>query len=379
MAKKVAIDLTWVRHGQVGGTESAIRNVLDGIASVNPSDMKLYLLLSSDNFDSFEMYKDVECFEFVVTDCVSSSQKKRVVWQNRAMGSLLKELGVTLLHEPIYGKPWFGLKGIDVTTTIHDLQAIHYPEYFSRARVLWMKANWKHAVRTSTKVVAITDYVRKDIEEHYGHGEKIQTIYNAINLNIDQCNDENGLAKYGIEPGGYYYTLSSLLPHKNLKTLVEALGLLKAKNSQALLPLVISGVGGKSEEELLELARKYDVADKIIFTPFVDNYERNMLYKGAKVFLFPSIFEGFGMPPIEAMALSVPVLTTRCASLEEVTGGLLNYVDDPLDASEWATKLEEDYTSGGQVLKLPDEGAVAALLARYDISCIGQQYVDLFK
>ena len=82
------------------------------------------------------------------------------------MGRYLKELGITLCLEPVYGKPFFGTKGIDFITTIHDLQAIHYPQYFSKFRVLWMKLSWENAVKTSKKIIAISEFVKDDIEKN---------------------------------------------------------------------------------------------------------------------------------------------------------------------------------------------------------------------
>ncbi|MBP3295268.1 MAG: glycosyltransferase, partial [Lachnospiraceae bacterium] len=96
--------------------------------------------------------------------------------------------------------------------------------------------------------------------------------------------------------------------------------------------------------------------------------ERNALYKNCRAFLFPSIFEGFGMPPIEAMVMQVPVLTTECASIKEVTGGLLNYVKDPMDPTEWAEWLETE-------LQLPAERDTAELLTHYEKRRCAEQYL----
>lgn len=369
---KVAIDLTWVRHKKVGGTESCVRNLLEGISSINPDNIKFFLILAKDNAESFIMY-GAACFEHLVCDVNSSSQKERVIWQNTKLGKILRENNIKVLLEPIYSIPFWGMKGIRVLATIHDLQAIHYPEYFSKARVVWMKINWIHTVKAADKVIAISEYVKKDIVRCLkANADKVVMIYDAIDLNVDECNETGELKKYGIKAGQYYYTVSSLLPHKNLKSIVLAMAEIKKRNEEKMIPLVISGVGGSSRSEILELAKKINVEEDIILTPFIDNAERNMLYKNCKVFIFPSIFEGFGMPPIEAMAMGVPVLTTKCTSLEEVTGGLLNYVDDPLDPKEWADRLEES-------LVLPSKEDVKRLLRTYESKHIAEQYVSLLK
>lgn len=369
--KKIAIDLTWVRHNKVGGTESCVRNLLKGFNEANFPDIEIYLLLARDNFETFKMY-NASCFKHIVCKVNASNQIKRVAWQNIKLGNMLRNYGIKYLIEPIYGMPFGGMKKIKVYVTIHDLQAIHYPEYFSKARVLWMEMNWKHAAKRSHKIIAISDYVKKDIIEKLGTDtSKIITIYNAIDIDEKECDEELKLKRYGVCPREYYYTVSSLLPHKNLKTIVEALAFLNKQKSKSFHPLVISGIGGKAQNEIMEIAKENNIENYIILTSFVDTRERNMLYRYCCAFLFPSVFEGFGMPPLEAMKMGVPVLTTRCTSIEEVTGGLLNYVENPLNYNEWANRME------GKLI-LPEKSEVEKLLKKYNSINVARQYYQLF-
>lgn len=371
--EKIAIDLTWVRHKKVGGTESCVRNLLDGFTQVDTKGIIFVLLLTKDNAESFKEYKNFDCFELNVCNVNSESQRERVIWQNTKMGKMLREMGIKTCLEPVYGKPFFGTKGVDFITTIHDLQAKHYPHYFSKGRVAWMKASWKNAVKSSKKIIAISKYVKDDIIETYRISlDKVQVIYDAIVLDTETCAPVEELKDFGVEEGKYYYTVSSLFLHKNLKTAVLAISELKKRNSEYFFPLVVSGIGGRKRDELDQLIAENGLQNDIIFTPFVENAERNMLYKNCRTFIFSSIFEGFGMPPLEAMAMGTPVLTTRCTSLEEVTGGLLNYVDNPLDPKEWADRLEES-------LILPSKDDVKGLLKKYESKSIAEQYVTLLK
>lgn len=369
--KRFAIDLTWVRPNKVGGTESCVRNLLDGLARIDTKEWEIILLVTTDNADSFQKYKDF--FILDVCDVNSASQRERVKWQNTQMGKHLREKGIALCLEPVYGKPFFGTKGIDFVTTIHDLQAYHYPQYFSKGRVAWMKCSWRNAVRSSRKIIAISDYVKKDIEKVYPSSKgKIQTIYDAIEIDTEEVAGKELLSQLGINEKGYYYTVSSLFLHKNLKTIVLAIAEMKRKRLSCFCPLVVSGIGGRKRDELDQLIAENDVKEDIIFTSFISNAERNMLYKNCRAFLFPSIFEGFGMPPLEAAAFGAPVLTTRCTSLEEVTGGLLDYVEDPLNPSSWVEKMEQ----GIQIVNQEDYNR---LISKYRKEIIAQQYIDLLE
>ena len=345
LMKKVAIDLTWVRPNKVGGTESCVRNLLDGFSEIDTQGWKLILLLSKDNSESFQKYIQYECFELDTCNVNSASQKERVIWQNTKMGTHLRNQGISLCLEPVYGKPFFGVKGIDFITTIHDLQAYHFPQYFSKGRVAWMKLSWKNAITTSKKIIAISNYVKEDIEKVYPQAVgKVQTIYDAVDIDINEVAGTELLDNLKVKTQGYYYTVSSMFLHKNLKTIVLAIAELKKRRSDVFFPLVVSGIGGRKRDELDQLILENDVKEDIIFTSFVSNAERNMLYQNCRVFLFPSIFEGFGMPPLEAAAFGAPVLTTRCTSIEEITGGLLNYVENPLDVNEWVMHIEDGVT-----------------------------------
>lgn len=373
MRKKIAIDLTWVRHKKVGGTESCIRNLLNGFSQINTNDLLFILLVTKDNYYSFKLYSQFSCFEIYKCNVESSSQIKRVIWQNTKMGKLLKSLNINVCLEPVYGKPVFGVRKIEFITIIHDLQAKHYPQYFNILRITWMKFSWKNAIKSSKKIIAISEFVKKDILLSYKiPKDRVSVIYDAVLIDRTKCLDIRNLDKYGIKKNEYYYTVSSLFLHKNIKTVILAIAELKKRNSKLFFPLVVSGIGGKKKKALEELIYENGLQNDIIFTEFVSDSERNMLYKNCKVFLFSSIFEGFGMPPIEAMLLEVPVLTTKCTSLEEVTGGLVNYVDNPLDYIEWANRLESN-------LSIPTSESVNMLMKKYESDEIAEQYVKLLK
>ena len=228
--------------------------------------------------------------------------------------------------------PFTKVGNIRFYTVIHDLQAIHYPEYFSAARVLWMKCSWKNAVRKSYCVIAISDYVKDDIvAEYHVDPSKIKRIYDAVDIDVNACANISALQKYGVKRKQFYYTVSSFLPHKNLAVLIYALKRLKDANSSGFLPLLVSGVGGDQEKELRALVKQCGLDGMVRLTGFVGNDVRNLLYRECKVFLFPSIFEGFGMPPVEAMAFGTPVVTTNETSIPEVTEHLCETVHNATD------------------------------------------------
>lgn len=364
----VAINLLWVRPGKVGGTESYIRNILNGLLELSDS-FHLVLLVSKDNYYSFKMYDRDARIRIIKCDVESAKVSKRILWENIHLGRIIRHLGIKTCFVPTYGKPILGGHGIKFITTIHDLQAIHYPEYFSKAKVIWMKFSWWNAVRTSAKIIAISNFVKDDLIEHFPAANgKTDVIYNAIQIDDSQIDDFNVIKKhYDVTVGGYFFTVSSLLPHKNLKTLILAIAKLNQEDKLAQ-KLIISGVGGKSHDALVDMIAKLGLINKVILTPFIPDSERNALYKYCKAFLFPSLFEGFGMPPVEAMHFGAPVLTTREASLQEVTQGLAAYVNNPLDVDEWAKAILDLNHIQGKVVDFSE----------YESTVVAKQYFEAF-
>lgn len=367
---KIAIDLTWVRHGKMGGTESSILNLLHGLKEICCADVELYLIVARDNARLFQSFENTNNFYVLVADTCCSNQKKRVFWQNTGLCSLLRRNGIDNCLEPTYSMPFTNIGDIKFYTVIHDLQAIHYSEYFSAARVMWMKYSWKNAIKKSYRVIAISDYVKDDIiAKYHADPSKIKRIYDAVDIDVNACANVSVLQKYGVKHKQFYYTVSSLLPHKNLSVLIHALKRLKDANSSGFLPLLVSGVGGGQEEELCDLVKRCGLDGMVRLTGFVGNDVRNLLYRECKVFLFPSIFEGFGMPPVEAMAFGTPVVTTEETSIPEVTEHLCETVQNATDPEEWKQKILSAKVMPGS----------ENVIRRYAPPRIAQEYLDMWK
>lgn len=346
---EIAIDLLWLRPRQVGGTEFYIRNLLDGFLKLD-EDFHFTLLVSRDNRASLAHYAEDERISLLEADVVSANIAGRILWQFFCQNRLLRRHGIRKCFIPVYCRPLFNGK-ITYVNVIHDLQAAHYPEYHPFHEIAYSKLCWWLDVHLSGHIVAISDWVRADIIDRYHvKPEKITTIYNPITVDPQEILPMSELTKkYAVAEHEYYYTVAQLIPHKNLGTIIEVMNRIKQQKIDLPGRLLISGVNGESRTELERQISSLGLDQEITLTGFVENAERNALYKYSRAFLFPSVFEGFGMPPVEAMLFGTVVIATDRACIPEVTQGKANYVSDPYDVQEWIRVMQSPVDRIGEV------------------------------
>ncbi len=333
--QRFIINLLWVRPGKVGGTEVFIRNLMNGF-HVLQDDFNVWLFVSVDNAQTFEEYeKKDKRFHLLKAPVKSDNITKRILWQNFFMNRFLRKNGFKYCFSPVYDRPVLP-GGIEYVITIHDIQAYHFPEYHPLHEVLYSKMCWIADSRTSKGVVTISDYVADDICKVYPFNrDEIRVIPNPVcvdNVN-DDIFDELKTKYKGIERQQYYYTVGQMIPHKNISTLLKVMA--KIKNTELPQKLLITGIKGNASSEIEKIIKDNSLQNMIILTGYISEEERNTLYRNARAFLFPSVFEGFGMPPVEAMLLGAPVITTLETSIPEVTQNLANYVNNPYEPDEW--------------------------------------------
>lgn len=372
----IGIDLLWVRPKIVGGTESVIRNLINGFGLYDKNN-KYMLFVGRDTKDTFEEYTRFDNVEIKVCQTDSLKRIKRIAWENSNLDKLARSLNVDLMLIPVYSKPNskdYHKGGIPYITVIHDLQALHYPEYFSKAKIIFAKRSWKKACKESAMVVTGSLYCKKDIEENYPFvKDHIEVIYDATvvghNTSLDnkkifeELND-----KYGIKEKEYFYTVSSMMPHKNLDTLLKLMKSYKESGEHDNIKLIVSGVGGHKDDFDIKV-KEYNIEDRVIDTGFVSNEERDALYENCELFLFPSEFEGFGLPPVEAMMKGARVVTTKSSCIEEVTLGKATYVESTRDINEWKEAINKALEKQEEIVEFP----------QYELKELIEQYMELFR
>lgn len=220
--------------------------------------------------------------------------------------------------------------------TIHDLTHIKYKSYATMFRKLYYKFIVMPCARKSVKILTVSEFSKKEIVDWLNCDEnKVIVTYNGIDNNFKIINDESELnnvkKKYKL-PEEFILYIGNLKPHKNVETLIKAIAIMK-KN-------IILILNGKVNEKFADLIKKLNIRDKIQFIGYIDDEDLPAIYNLASVFVFPSFYEGFGFPPLEALACGCKVITSNTTSLPEVVFDADSMVN-PYSALNFADAIEK--------------------------------------
>lgn len=266
---------------------------------------------------------------------------------------------VDLLHVT-YNAPPVSL--CPTVVTVHDISFERYPEFFSPRDLAILRALVPWSVRRARRVITVSQHARNEIADRYGiRREKIAVTYEAAADSFRPVEDEEGLRavrhKYAIGDGPFVLALGNLQPRKNMRRLVEAFAGAMTYQSGSPSPplplpyshspiLVIAGKAQWRESEVVRAVAEAGLEDQVVFPGYVDEDDLPALYSAATVFVYPSLYEGFGLPPLEAMACGTPVISSNAASLPEVVGNAARMVD-PTDSEDLSQALVDVLTNPG--------------------------------
>ncbi len=266
--------------------------------------------------------------------CSASPFSLRQQW---AVPQALRRAGATLYHSPYYLMPY--RPGVPTVLTCYDVIPLVLPAYFSARQRLFFRLAHGLALRASSVVLVISSTTRDDLVRCFGMepGKVIVTPLAADEHFRPQSPEEVARVRhlYGL-PDEYVLYVGSNKPHKNLVRLVQAWAAVESATANAC--LVIAGHWDARYPEALQSAEKAGLADRILFVGAVADADLAALYSGARCFVFPSLYEGFGLPVLEAMACGTPVACSNVSSLPEVVGDA-TLLFDPLEVDSMADAL----------------------------------------
>jgi glycosyltransferase involved in cell wall biosynthesis len=278
----------------------------------------------------------------IVPASTSTSQPaRRVMWEQFSLPSALKEIRADVLHSPVNVLP-LRLPCPSVVT-VHDLAFVRYPQYFRPTRRMYQRVFTRRSARHATRVVAVSANTKQDLIDHFAvPAERIRVIYPAIADHFRPITDLAERAAFRARldlPERYLLFLGTLEPRKNLPTLVEAYARLRTLQPDAP-PLIIAGGKGWYYQTIFERVRALNLEGSITFAGYVLPEDQPLWYSCAELFMYPSVYEGFGFPVVEALACGVPTVTSNVSSLPEAGGPVAIQVT-PTDPDALARALHD--------------------------------------
>lgn len=245
-----------------------------------------------------------------------------------------------------------------VIVTVYDMVYKLFPETMTRKNYNRLDKELTRSISRADKVITISENSKKEILQYFDINEqKIDIIYPGIDNEIYtrkyNINDEKKVKqKYNL-PENYILYLGTLEPRKNIIRIIDAYYELNNKIKD--IKLVLAGSKGWMYDDIFKKIKDYGLEDKVIITGYIDEEDKPLLYKMSNAFVFPSLYEGFGMPVLEAMASGVPVITSNTSSLPEVVGDA-GFLTDLYNTKELADAIIEVLENEELRAKMIDKG-----------------------
>ncbi len=225
--------------------------------------------------------------------------------------------------------------------TVHDLSMIKYPQHTKFGKGIYYKIFLPSTLKKSKKILADSLSTKKDLVEVFNtKKEKIKVFYPVLDKIFRKINNQqlkNKIKKRYSLPDKFYLYVGTIEPRKNISGILKAFDLTFEATR---IPLVIVGKKGWKNNKIRKAFDSLKNKDKVLFTGYMDREDLPVLYNLATIFVFPSFYEGFGFPPLEAMACGCPVITSKNSSLGEICGNSVIYVD-PYNYSKISQKMIE--------------------------------------
>ena len=347
---KVAVNLLWLVPGVVGGSETAVTGLLRELAEDPPDDVEL-TLFALDEFGA--VHRDlVAAFPTRLVPLTGRLKPLRVVAENTWLARRLGE-GFDLVHHMGGVVPLVG--SVPSVVTVHDLQPYDLPENFSLAKRLYLQRTLPTSVRRARVVIAPSEFVRRGVIERFRIApERVRMVPWACEPPSSEVSVAEVQARYRLPRRWFVYPAFTWW-HKDHTVLLQAFAQIAAHEYDVV--LVLTGGVGPAEEAVRDQIARLGLSDRVRRTGLIPRRDVLAIIRGAVAVTWPSRYEGFGLPALEAMQLGTPLLAaggTGLSELVEGAGRLLPTRDPAAWADAMAAMLEVD----------DDERAALAVVGR---------------
>jgi glycosyltransferase involved in cell wall biosynthesis len=329
----IAIDLTQIPADKTGM----------GIYALNLVREILYLNNTSNKFNIFFFAQDddnewqeiinnsnnKQCHLIPIKSSIFRKLVLRFFFEQILLPRKCKKLDIHVIYSFHYTMPY--LTRIKRLVTIPDMTFYLFPELHQKIKRLYFKTLIPLSLKKCSKAITISESTKTDLLHRFPYmdADKIAVIHLGVNINSPPVQAKEHLGKYGLQEKEYFLFVGTLEPRKNIPGIIEAFHQVINTNDNIKknYKLVIMGKKGWFYQEIFETVKKYHLEESVIFTGYLGGEAKQALLAHAFLFVYPSFYEGFGLPVLEAMAFGVPVITGNVSSLPEVSGDAALLID----------------------------------------------------
>lgn len=303
MALRIGVNALFLIPGGVGGTEIYLRNLLDALARAD-SRNEYFVLTNRETTDLVPVVANMHALPQPVA---ARFRPARILWEQTAVPVVAARRWFDVLFNPGFTAPL--VCGCPQVTVFHDLQHKRHPENFRWFDLPAWNLLLYGSARRSAMLIAVSEATRQDLARYYGAGARV--IGHGVECAVFEVAERRS-------PEPFVLCVSTLHPHKGLESLLAGFAEFRARCPRY--RLVLAGMRGFAAHTIEDRIRALGLADTVEVTGWIPRKDLIDLYRRAAVFVYPSLFEGFGMPVAEAMAAGIPVACSDIEPLREVAG-----------------------------------------------------------
>jgi len=340
---KIAIDVS-LAVGESAGVGTYTRGLLEGLAAIDAENE--YLLYSYVDFPASSRLIFPQKPNFALQMLSPGEEHWARMWFRADLPPKEALYGVDVLHSPFFNAPreHYG----SLVVTIYDISFLLQPQFHTEANRLHCLQGTLNAALYADRVITISMQTKKDLMAYFSIPEERIRVIHPAHRKIYHPERDTEVIRDTLERLGIYYNfilcVGSLEPRKNLKTLLEAYATCVQQHAAEEL-LVIAGGKGWLSDDLAEFVADLSMAGRVKLLGYTQEADLRVLYSAAKLFVYPSLYEGFGLPPLEAMACGAPVITSNTSALPEVVGDAAILID-PHSSEDLSDAMHAVLTDG---------------------------------
>ncbi len=303
----------------------------------------------------------------------------RIAWEQFTLPSLIRQKHIDVFHSPANVLPELLPRNSAGVVTLHDLAFLRFPKVLTRTKRLYHRTFTIRSLQRATMIISVSESTKQDAIELVGiPAGHLQTVYASIDERFSSMAAEEEInafrQKHGLSEDFLLY-LGTLEPRKNITTLIEAYAYLRRAYARTE-KLILAGGKGWLYEAIYEKIAQLGLQEEVIFPGFVAESEQKLWYSAASAFVYPSLYEGFGLPVVEAMACGTPVVTSNVSSLPEAGSDIALCVE-PYNVEAMAEALYKALTDQAFRQRCRAMAAVAA--QRFSAQAMAERTVGVYE